>query len=201
MENKQEFLGEIQNHLSKASGVKTTPTGRRTKRMTKKMSYLLVFVVAISITASAALIISVLNFNMTGEMQLNGRQQPNITWDGTTEINSATPVDVDMDILSAMEPGDEFTVTHTLQAGSGGSFNVVFDTSSMPLEYVDVNDQFYGFTFKIYEHGTTTEITDIDVPFGDGPVEVDFYYALDPLFRDGGVPAFPFNVEMTANLV
>lgn len=151
-------------------------------------------VVTASTLVMGALIVGLMHFDMVGTVVLDGKRQPLLSFDDINIDKAQTDIPLDYDRLIA---GDEFTVVHTFVMWSQ-AYHIVLDTSAMPLEYTDPLDDYYGFTFKIYEHGTTTEISEFDLTCED--IDVDFYYKLDPNFL-GMSFEFPFELDMTATAI
>lgn len=196
MENKKEFLGEIRTHLSNASA----PGHKRKGLRSKKLLGIPLMPLLLAITVGATLILTMMSFDMTGVITLNGQPQPELKFDAIVIDEETTAIPLDIISLS---PGDNITVVHCLNSTTGDrTYNVSFDTTSMPLEYIDEDSEYYGFAFHIYLHDTTDEITYIEVVHGTA-AKVDFVYSLNADYLDqaGDGFTFPFDVQMTATII
>ena len=156
-----------------------------------------VFAIVVSSMVVSGALIGVLltqyNLNLQGAVAITGGEQVAVLfYDGmplTTQTTTITAMDYD--VLNA---GDNYTTTHVISNIGGDSWVVIFNLSNMPLNYVDHQNVWYGFTFEVREHGTTTPITEIQL----GPeetIEFDYYYNVNPLFADPLID-FPFDLRI-----
>jgi hypothetical protein len=200
MERKEEFIGEIRNHLSEAG----TPTRQkpltRNRRFNAHRTRTLGKITPIGgalLIASMIATASLLGFLWTsytvtieGDISVNGSQGEicELYVDGI--ICSGTSLTITSMDVSTLNPGDDITVTHHIINGNGHEYGFAIDLSQMPLNYVDPEALWYGLSIKSYETGTTNELTTFTVP-PETNYDFDINYAVDVLFADPQ-QEFPF---------
>jgi hypothetical protein len=166
---------------------------RRTKRLFGRLSPLAVILLAGSLV-SGVLILTFLTYNleMHGAVTLTGTSETsNILYDGERLTSASTEINT-MD-FSTVTAGEHLQKTHTIENQDGGTWDITFDLSQMPLEYVDTQDGWFGFQFYIQSEGvniTTLELAPATTE------TVTFHYVLDALFLET-VNDFPFHVDIT----
>ena len=188
-----EDIKEIEKHVD---SIRKSTRMRRSKKI-MGLSIPLFAIVVSGMVVSGALIgvlLTQYNLNLQGTVAINGAEQgaAALLYDGmplTTQTITITAMDYD--VLNA---GDNYTTTHVISNIGADSWVVIFNLSNMPLNYVDPQNVWYGFTFEVREHGTTTPITEIQL----GPeetIEFDYYYNVNALFADPLID-FPFDLRI-----
>jgi hypothetical protein len=188
-----EDIKEIEKHVD--SIIKKTHMRRSKKLMGLSIPLFAILVVGMVVSgALVTVLLTQYNINLQGAVTLNGAEQEALLlYDGTPLAAQTTTITaMDYDVLNA---GDNYTATHVISNIGANSWIVLFNLSNMPLNYVDPQNVWYGFTFEVREHGTATPITEIQL----GPeeaVEFDYYYNVNALFADPLVD-FPFDLRIT----
>jgi len=190
-----EDIKEIEKHVD--SIIRKSKHRRRSKKILGLS--VPVFAIIVSGMLVSGALIGVLftqyNLNLQGAVSINGAAQgaAPLLYDGTPLATQTTTITaMDYDVLNA---GDTYTATHVISSlDAQNDWVVVFNLSNMPLNYVDHQNVWYGFTFEVREHGTTTPITEVLIGAG-ATVEFDYYYNVNALFADPLI-AFPFDLRM-----
>jgi tetrahydromethanopterin S-methyltransferase subunit F len=190
----KEDTKEIEKHAD--SIIRKSTHMRRNKKL-MGLPVPLFAILVVGMVVSGALVTVLLtqyNINLQGAVTLNGAEQVAVLfYDGmplTTQTTTITAMDYDV-----LNPGDTYTATHVISNIGANSWIVLFNLSNMPLNYVDPQNVWYGFTFEVREHGTATPIAEIQL----GPeeaVEFDYYYNVNALFADPLID-FPFDLRIT----
>jgi len=191
-------LEEIRKHVD---GIKNPiPHKKRSRRGRKYLGIPASWIVLIigGLLVSGALISFLseyYNVTIDGSIDISGGESETLlTYDGqdlTTTTTTITTMDID-----TLNAGDTQTFDHSFSNLNGHHFQLVPDLSGMPLEYVVESDVWYGFTFKVYEDGTTDEIDKIILPSGSPEYQIDYYYDVhDDFLQPDPDIDFPFLLE------
>lgn len=134
-------------------------------------------------------------FSIQGDIDLEGLDQPTtgLLYDSSQILNTATTTITTMD-FAVLTNGDDETATHTWESTGGYDYLIEYNYDNMPLEYIDTEDEWYGFEFYV-EDSLGTENLDWYILDGAGSSTVYHHYILDALFEDYDTSDFPFYLE------
>ena len=191
MNKKQEFIGEIRQHLSDAGGKKPRHF-KRTRTLSKTLSIPGVLIIS-SILVLGALVGFIWqsytlqiegNINVTGSIE----EAISLYYDDVQLTGTEmTITEMDYDVLN---PGDDYTVSHTFESTGNRAFDIEVD-----LQFPDNSDPeslWYGFDIWVLEAGTDVNLTDFTV-MPSSVYTFDIRYRVHTLFEEPVVD-FPFSL-------
>jgi len=180
-------IGKGKNNRNRRSG--------HSRKLAKRMSPITAILIAGALIGVGALVVNLFEvyyLDISGDINIDGNiQEVSELYYDTQQITDETTTITTMD-YATLAPGDEFTVVHNFDNQDGYDYQITPDLTGMPLEYVDQNNVWYGFEFYVYEHGTTNEVTVLDLD-SMANVDVDYCYKVHSMFEQPNPDInFPF---------